>query len=127
LITSDIELKMIADNIGIPKFSVEVSPDRDMKMLKPGETRIVNISTIKGAVGHWCLVSRLMDKPLYFDSFGCCPPDNVRRILGEDEYIGSSHQVQKFDASECGIKCLYVAYGMAKKYDILDILDSMKA
>ena len=115
----------MAEELGIPNFSVETFPGTNMKKMKEGESRIINISTQEGQVGHWCLAVRRDGERYYFDSFACVPPDQVRRILG-GPYQGSDHQVQKIDSSECGIKCMYVCYNLALGHGFVTVLDEME-
>lgn len=124
LVTSNIQLEQIADMLGIKNFRVEISCV-GMSKMRDGEQRIVNISKNLGQVEHWCLMSLLKGERYYFDSFGCVPPLEVIDALG-GEFEGSDPQVQKFDSSECGIKCLYVAHGLNQGYSFTEVLYGMK-
>ena len=123
-VTSNGQLEMLAKDLGIKNFSVDVSVV-DLPPINDGEQHIVNISKLVGQVGHWCLASKLGGTAYYFDSFGVVPPQEVKDALG-GHYIGSDPQVQKIESSECGIKCLYVAYCLSNECGFVSILDELK-
>jgi len=123
-VTSNNQLELLAKQLGIKNFFVDVSIV-GLPMINDGEQHIVNISKIVGEVGHWCLASKLGGTSYYFDSFGVVPPQEVKDALG-GHYIGSDPQVQKIESSECGIKCLYVAYCLSNECGFVSILDELK-
>jgi len=119
--TTNRQLIVLANKLGIKDFNVLVSPD-EFKPLRNNQFRIVNIVTTQ-PIGHWCLASRIDDEYIYFDSFGCVPPDSVlEKCFNGNDYIGCDDEVQNGHSSECGVFALFVAYKLSLGEKYVDVL-----
>ena len=106
---SDIDIKQICINIGLPLVGV-FSKDQIPKKFKDGNY-IINLQDHdKGEGTHWtcCVNSKGNKENIYFDSFGVIPPQEVEDAMSKQGYAWNSKQIQSYNSVACGWYCLVV-------------------
>lgn len=126
-VTSNSELESMAKSLGLTRFSVICDTNQLDGEITCDSYHIINISRKPDEVGHWTVVGcDGNEKKYYFDSFGVCPPLRVRDFLG-GHYIGSNPIVQEIEASDCGLRCLFIIFNLQHGVSFEDILDQIHA
>lgn len=86
---------------------------------------IINMDSVNGNGTHWICVSNLPHNMIvYFDPFGCPPPEEVltfMRIAKKPMYY-SDVDIQDINSDACGWFCIYVIKQLEKGRHFLDIL-----
>lgn len=127
-ITSDTDLKALAEKAEIPNFGVYLQTELPSGGLKDGQNVIINMdddSTIelKARNGtHWIAVCRIGDQRYYFDSFGVTPDDSIAKWCGKP-LKWNDKQIQHISSDNCGAWSLMFLDRMADEETFEDIID----
>lgn len=127
-VTSNTDLETMAQGLEMRRFTVICDTDElDGEEITSDAYHIVNISRKQDEVGHWTVACcDKLDKKFYFDSFGVSPPNVVRDFLG-GHYIGSNPIVQDVEASDCGLRCLFIIWSIQRGITFEDALNQIQA
>ena len=67
---------------------------------------IINLDSSTGNGTHWCcFIHDIHNNYLYFDSFGCVPPNEVSKFI-KGKYGFNNWIIQDFKSDFCGFFCL---------------------
>jgi len=125
LLTSNYDLEALAKAFGIENFTVYIEPSCGGRKIQDGEICIINASNHPGETGHWVAAAYVNNTKYYYDSFGCLPPPGVKSFIN-GEYLGGDCKTQDIKDNCCGIKALYVCYGLSQGIELNDILYEME-
>ena len=67
---------------------------------------IINLDSSSGGGTHWCcFIETPKNECLYFDSFGCVPPEEVSKFI-RGKYGFNNWIIQDLSSHNCGFFCL---------------------
>jgi len=126
---SNFDIDAIVNLIGLDqRYGGTFSKDEAPKTLKSGKFCIINLQDSKAGGGtHWTAFY-LMDAKtvVYFDSYGCYPPEEV--VALRPNVLYQTDEIQKVnDAKDkkCGWYCLAFAQRILKKVPLEELTDGM--
>ncbi len=98
---SNVQLEQMARDNG---FEVKIYTRDQIPRTKSEKWNILNLDKATGPGTHWTAYKNGKNK-IYFDSFGCVPPQELDDIF-EDDYIYNTKQIQDLNSSACGWYCM---------------------
>lgn len=105
-ITSDQQLRQIAEWMGLPSISY-IGFAEDLRKLPEGLS-IINLGGHQGGT-HWTMLWAEPKMVIYCDSYGVGPEDNIIKLARGRPIIFNTKQVQRYDEAHCGIWVLLSA------------------
>ena len=87
------------------------------------ECYILNIDESKNSGTHWTCLSVKNNICYYFDSYGFCPPDEIKAYCDGLECYFSSFKIQKRNEVICGHYCIYLLYLLDNNISFNEAID----
>ena len=124
----------LVKHLHIPNFKGVFMRDELPEQPDEKECGIVNFNKSSEPGSHWVAYYKDGNERIYFDSFGCVAPIEIRKYLKTTkEFLDSepviqrnTDIVQKFNTEVCGQLCIYVLDSLSKGAKFQDIIDSLK-
>ena len=124
----------LVKHLNIPNFKGVFMRDELPEQPEEKECGIVNFNKSSEPGSHWVAYYKDGNERIYFDSFGCVAPIEIRKYLKTTkEFLDSepviqrnTDMVQKFNTEVCGQLCIYVLDSLSKGAKFQDIIDSLK-
>lgn len=113
-ITSDVQLRDIAKQMGLPKINY-IGFAENLRSLPKDGLSIINLGSDNQGGTHWTMLWVEPESIIYFDSYGVGPEDNIIRLAEGRTIFFSSSQVQGYNEAHCGIWVLCAAKAIYKK------------
>jgi hypothetical protein len=109
-----------------PRYGGCFSRD-DLELKVRGEFYIINLDKESGPGTHWVsLYCCLKEHDIYFDSFGCPPPEEVLSFLKSADpnkpLIVNDIQIQSITSANCGYFAVEVCKELDKGYKLSTII-----
>ena len=78
----------------------------------PNGIYIVNLDDSEGSGTHWSLLIKKGNNYIYFDSFGCAPPQDIldSMKINPDKLLFNDQQIQDIKSQNCGYYSILFAY-----------------
>ena len=73
----------------------------------------------QGRATHWVVLYNLRKKPVYFDSFGVWPPQELAKIKN---LVSNEYRTQSHDSSNCGLCCIHIMNELLARRKFFNIL-----
>lgn len=121
-ILSNIDIEYLCKKFGVDLVACLSKQELPIRKFKPGGY-IINLDNIDGAGTHW---TALFIKPdglaIYFDSFGCVYPLEVKQFCLKSKriynVIWSQTQIQDIAQESCGYFCIMFLHWIQSKNKI---------
>ena len=107
---SNFDIIILCKELNIKNFKGVFMRDEIKGKAKDNECFILNIDESKNMGTHWTCLSIKNKVCYYFDSYGFCPPYEIKQYCKEYESYFSSFKVQKPNEVICGHYCVYLLY-----------------
>lgn len=132
---TDIQVKDLAQRMNVPLADVNFKNELPKKLLT-NKVYIINLQDSENDDGddnsgtHWTMAyiretPKGQKQPIYFDPYGCPPPQIVKKIIGNQCQMKcpyTTKDIQSLMNNACGFYCLALAhYITASKYRTNDL------
>lgn len=107
---SNFDILIICQKLNIKNFKGVFMRDQIKGKVNSNECFILNIDESENAGTHWTCLSVKNSICYYFDSYGFCPPDEIKTYCDGLECYFSSFKIQKQNEVICGHYCIYMLY-----------------
>lgn len=107
---SNFDILILCKKLNISHFKGVFMRDEIRGKAGCNECFILNIDESKNSGTHWTCLSVKNKVCYYFDSYGFCPPDEIRSYCDGHECYFSSFKIQKQNEIICGHYCVYLLY-----------------
>ena len=121
--TNDFLLKE-AKRLKLRKFRGVFMRDELPKKTLVKECGIINLESSKEKGSHWCCWWKNKNKKYYFDPYGILPSKEMINYL-ESPINYSTFQIQQFNESNCGERCLDMLNKLNNGNNFQDIIFKM--
>jgi hypothetical protein len=103
---TNFDLEKIAKNYDVKLIGIYSKNDLDKLPIENGNY-IINLDDNIGS--HWTALNINKNKGIYFDSFGCVPPQNVIDFVKQRKNIRfgfNNFIIQDLESEKCGFYCI---------------------
>ena len=107
MLTND-DLEKIAKNYDVKLKGIFMKNELDKLRIEDGNY-IINMDNSTGIGTHWTAFLINKNKGIYFDSFGCFPPQNVIDFVKQKSNIRFGYNnfiMQDLESEKCGFYCI---------------------
>jgi hypothetical protein len=103
---TNFDLEKIAKNYDVELIGIYSKNELDNLQIENGNY-IINLDDDIGS--HWCGLFVSKNDAMYFDSFGCVPPQNVIDFVKQRKNIKLGYNnsiIQDLESEKCGFFCI---------------------
>ena len=128
---SNIELQKAAEALEISHFRGIFMRDALPPSPRLVECGILNHDDDEGPGTHWTCWHKSRGSKAYFDPYGLPPPDEMveylqpESLFSTDEFLFSTHEIQRRGTVLCGHICLYVLKLLADGWPLEEAVFSL--
>jgi hypothetical protein len=129
--SSNYDLIDVCNKLNIPLNGIYCKDELDDLRKKNG-CFIINMMDEKDALkmtGHWVAFYKNKKYSVYFDSFGCVPPNDVIEYIYNDglrKIYYCHQQIQDLNHDYCGYICVMFLYWMVKTNKFKSVDDKLQ-
>lgn len=113
---SNVQLEQMARDNG---FEVNIYCRDQIPKTKSEKWNLLNLDKANSTGTHWTAYKNGKNK-IYFDSFGCVPPQELDDLF-DDDYIYNTKQIQDLNSEACGWYCIAFIKFMLNPCSLNDI------
>ena len=111
---TNFDIMIICEKINIQNFKGVFMRDEIKGKASNNESIILNLDESRNSGTHWVSLAVKNKICYYFDSYGFCPPDEIKSYCDGLECYFSSYRVQKPNELICGHYSVYMLYLLDK-------------
>ena len=111
---TNFDIMIICKKLNIQNFKGVFMRDEIKGKASNNESIILNLDESRNSGTHWVSLAVKNKICYYFDSYGFCPPDEIKSYCDGLECYFSSYRVQKPNELICGHYSVYMLYLLDK-------------